>query len=134
MNRVVVLVRKLDQGGTERQIVTLAKAMKKSSDVHVLLFYMGGVFDDELTAAGAPTHFVGKCGRWDVFGFIACLIASMRKLRLSLIYLFLNLPNIMAALIVRPQTITWHFREGLRRPSQASRAQGARSAATKTSQ
>ncbi len=114
MNRIVLLARKLDQGGAERQIVTLAKAMKaKGADVHVLLFYTGGVFDDELVAAGVPTHFVGKRGRWDAVGFFVRLIGILRKLRPITIYSFLDLPNILAALISpfigRPRLV-WSIR------------------------
>lgn len=114
MNRLVLLARKLDQGGAETQIVTLAKAMKaKGSDVHVLLFYTGGVFDDELVAAGIPTHFVGKRGRWDAVGFFVRLIGSLRKLRPTTIYSFLDLPNILATLISpfigRPR-LAWSIR------------------------
>ena len=114
MIRLVLLARKLDQGGAERQIVTLAKAMKaKGCDVHVLLFYTGGVFDDELLAAGVPTHFIGKRGRWDVFGFFVRIIAIMRKLQPTTIYSFLDLPNIVAALIIpfvgRPRLV-WGIR------------------------
>lgn len=114
MNRLILLARKLDQGGAERQILTLAKAMKaKGSDVHVLLFYKGGVFDYELVAAGVPTHFVGKRGRWDIFGFFVRIITIMRKLQPTTIYSFLDLPNILAALIIpfvgRPRLV-WGIR------------------------
>ena len=66
MDRVVLLARKLDQGGAERQLVALAKDLKRRGrDVHVVLFHSGGVFDGELAAAGVPTQFVGKRGRRD---------------------------------------------------------------------
>jgi glycosyltransferase involved in cell wall biosynthesis len=114
MSRLVLLARKLDQGGAERQIVTLAKALReRGSDVHVVLFYFGGVFDDELADAGVPTHFVGKRGRWDVVGFFARLIGILRNLRPTTIYSFLDLPNILAALIglfVGRPRIVWSIR------------------------
>lgn len=114
MNRLVLLARKLDQGGAERQIVTLAKALKaKGSDVHVLLFYTGGVYDDELVAAGIPTHFVGKRGRWDAVGFIVRLIGILRMLRPTTIYSFLDLSNILAALIspfIGSPRLVWSIR------------------------
>ncbi len=73
MSRLVLLARKLDQGGAERQLVTLAKGLKEGGyDVHVVLFYVGGVFDGELAAAGVPTHFVANAdagmssGSWSV--------------------------------------------------------------------
>ncbi len=114
MSRLVILARKLDQGGAERQIVTLAKELKKKGrDVHVLLFYTGGVFDGELAASGVQTHFVGKGGRWDVIGFLVRLLLILRKLRPVTIYSFLDLPNILAALLgpfVGNPRLVWSIR------------------------
>lgn len=100
MSRLVVLARKLDQGGAERQIVALVKALKEGGhDVQVVLFYVGGVFDSELAAAGVPTHFVGKRGRWDAIGFLVRLALILRRLRPAAVYSFLDLPNILSALL-----------------------------------
>lgn len=96
---LVLLARKLDQGGAERQLVTLAKALReRGQDIHVVLFYAGGVFDGELAAAGVPVHYAGKRGRWDVVGFLLRLTLILRRLRAVVIYSFLDLPNILAAL------------------------------------
>lgn len=114
MDRVVVLARKLDQGGAERQIVALAKALtERGHDIHVVLFYVGGAFDSELVAAGVPVHFVGKRGRWDAIGFLVRLALILRRLRPVTIYSFLDLPNILSALLRpamgRPRLI-WSIR------------------------
>ena len=114
MSRLILLARKLDQGGAERQVVTLAKALKaRGRDVHVVLFYAGGVFDGELALAGVPTHFIGKHGRWDVFGFLIRLVLTLRALRPTVIYSFLDLPNILAALFylaIRRPRLVWSIR------------------------
>lgn len=114
MDRLVLLARKLDQGGAERQLVTLARGLKeRGHDVHVVLFYAGGVFDGELAAAGVPVHFVGKRGRWDVVGFLVRLVLILRRLRPRAIYSFLDLPNILAALLrpaVRRPRLIWSIR------------------------
>lgn len=114
MDRLVLLARKLDQGGAERQLVALAKALReRGHDIHVVLFYAGGVFDGELAAAGVPVHFVGKRGRWDVVGFLVRLALILRRLRPATIYSFLDLPNMLAALlhpvVGRPRLI-WSIR------------------------
>jgi glycosyltransferase involved in cell wall biosynthesis len=114
MNRVVVLARKLDPGGAERQIVTLAKSLReRGRDVQVVLFYDGGAFDGELAAAGVPVHFVGKRGRWDAVGFLVRLALILRRLRPAAIYSFLDLPNILASLlhpaVGRPRLV-WSIR------------------------
>jgi len=88
MNRIVLLARKLDQGGTGRQIVTLAKAMKKKgSDVHVLLFYMGGVFDDELAAYNLPPSLRIFNTQFENFGLILPVFALSKLLQRPLIQL-----------------------------------------------
>lgn len=100
MFRIILLARKLNQGGAERQLVALAKGLKGlGHDVHAVLFYAGGAFDAELAAAGVPVHFVGKRGRWDAFGFLIRLAMILRRLRPTTIYSFLDLPNILAALL-----------------------------------
>lgn len=114
MTRLVLLARKLDQGGAERQLVTLAKGLKEEGhDVHVVLFYAGGVFDNELAAAGVPTHYVGKRGRRDAVGFLVRLALILSRLRPATIYSFLDLPNILAALfrpaVGRPRLV-WSIR------------------------
>lgn len=98
--RIVFLARKLDQGGTERQIVTLATALKnRGHDIHVVLFYRGGAFDTELGAANIPMYFIEKSGRWDLIKFIVRLTLCIHKLEPNIIYSFLDTPNILSALI-----------------------------------
>lgn len=114
MSCLVLLARKLDQGGAERQIVALAKVLReRGHDVQVVLFYVGGVFDGELASAGVPVHFVGKLGRWDVLGFVMRFVRTLRELRPATVYSFLDLPNILAALfrpvIGRPRLV-WSIR------------------------
>jgi len=100
VNRLAFLARKLDPGGAERQLVTLAKGLKRRGhDVHVVLFYPGGAFDGELTGAGVPVQFVGKRGRWDVLGFLFRLVRTLRGLRPTVIYSFLDVPNVLAVLL-----------------------------------
>ena len=114
LNSLIILARKLDPGGAERQLVALACGLKqRGRDVHVVLFYAGGVFDAELADAGVPVHFLGKRGRWDVPGFLFRLAATLRRLRPGVIYSFLDLPNILAVLLrgtaERPRLI-WSIR------------------------
>ncbi len=100
MSYLILLARKLDPGGAERQLVTLAKGLKRrGQDVQVVLFYPGGAFDGELTSAGVPVHFIGKRGRWDVLGFLFRLVRRLRHLRPTVIYSFLDVPNVLAVLL-----------------------------------
>lgn len=114
MSRIVLLARKLDQGGAERQIVALAKSLHaRGHDVHVVLFYAGGVFDSELAAAGIPAHFVGKRGRWDAIKFMVRLTLILRRLKPATVYSFLDLPNILSALLrpaIEHPRLVWSIR------------------------
>jgi len=115
MPRVVFLARKLDTGGAERQLVALVLELKaRGHDIHLVLFYHGGVFDSEVAQAGIPIHFLGKRHRWDIGGFLFRLIAMLRKLRPDIVYSFLVLPNIFGALAClvasRRSKIVWSIR------------------------
>ncbi|UKV13801.1 glycosyltransferase [Thalassospiraceae bacterium SW-3-3] len=114
MSLIIIFARKLDQGGAERQIVTLAKGLRNDGqNVHVVLFYSGGKFDNELVSSGVPLHHIGKRGRWDIFGFLFRMTKTFRKLRPTIIYSFLDIPNILSVLLYpisgRPKLI-WSIR------------------------
>ena len=112
--RVVLFSRKLDAGGAERQLVTIARELKKRGyDVHVVLFYHGGVFEPDLTRAGVSLHFLDKRGRWDLFGFLFRLVATLRRIHPDVIYSFLDLPNVLAGFVrkcVGSPRIAWSVR------------------------
>ncbi|MGK2857908.1 MAG: glycosyltransferase [Thermoanaerobaculia bacterium] len=95
---VVLLARSLAAGGTERQIVNLATGLKRNGvDVSVVLFYGGGVFDEELREAGVPLRTAGKTGRWDSLRFARELAARVAECNARVIYSFLEVPNVVAA-------------------------------------
>jgi hypothetical protein len=51
--KVLFVVRALDYGGAERQLVVLAEGLhKKGHNVAVALFYSGGRFEKELLRCG----------------------------------------------------------------------------------
>lgn len=95
---VVLLARSLAAGGTERQIVNLAVGMKRNDvDVSVVLFYGGGVFDEELRDAGVPLCTAGKAGRWDSVRFARELASRIAECNAKVIHSFLEVPNVVAA-------------------------------------
>lgn len=114
MNRLVILARKLDAGGAERQLIVLARGLaQRGRDVHVVLFYRGGVFDHELTQSGISVHYLDKGGRWDVVPFLVRTVRLLRQLAPSVIYSFLDVPNILASLarpLVRWPRLIWSIR------------------------
>jgi len=114
MNRLVILARKLDPGGAERQLVALARGLKeRGHDVQVVLFYTGGVYDVELAEAGVCVIDLSKKGRWDILPFLSRLVRLLRKEHPSVLHSYLGVPNILATVLkpLLPGTrIVWGVR------------------------
>jgi glycosyltransferase involved in cell wall biosynthesis len=98
--RVVFLVRSLNYGGVERQLVILAKSMDKTRfDPVVVCFYGGGPLETELVQSGIRVIALGKHSRWDVAGFLWRLIHTMGELKPDVLHGYLPVPNFLAALL-----------------------------------
>jgi glycosyltransferase involved in cell wall biosynthesis len=97
---VVLLVRSLEYGGADRQVILLAHALRAIGQrVKVLTFYEDGAWHGQLEYKDIPSASVGKWGRWDIAGFIVRLVRLLRNERPSVIYSFLTMPNVCAALL-----------------------------------
>jgi glycosyltransferase involved in cell wall biosynthesis len=102
--RIVLLVRDLEVGGTERQAAQTAIALtQRGWAVTVVLFYGRGPFVEPLRRAGVRIVFLHKRGRWDTVGFIARLARTLRDLQPQVVYSFLLSPN-LAAGVLKPVT------------------------------
>lgn len=100
--RLVFLVRSLDYGGAQRQLVTLAKALDKVRfDVTVLSFYSAQPFEPELADSGVRLISLNKLGRWDILPFVWRLLREAKRLRPDVIHGYLDIPNLLA-LFTRP--------------------------------
>ncbi len=112
--KVLFLLRSLNYGGTERQIVQLAKGLSQRGwSIAVVLFYSGGALEKELEATGVTIHSLNKRGRWDVIFFIARLVTLIRREKPDCIYSLLAVPNVLSILIkpfICPASIVWGFR------------------------
>jgi glycosyltransferase involved in cell wall biosynthesis len=78
--RVFFLIRSLEIGGAERQLVEIARGLDKNKfAVTVATFYDGGAFRPEMEAIeGVRLMSLGKGGRWDVFPFLRNLWKAVR--------------------------------------------------------
>ena len=100
--KLTFLVRSLDYGGAQRQVVTLAKALDKSRfEVSVLTFYSEQPLEKELDGAGVRIVSLDKRGRWDLLPFLSRLIRESRHLRPDIVHGYLDIPNVLA-LFLRP--------------------------------
>lgn len=97
MIKLAFLVRSLERGGSERQLVTLARALdKRIFEVTIFTFYGGGPLERELDGAGVRLVPLGKRGRWDLPGFLLRLARELRALRPDVVHGYLDIANLLA--------------------------------------
>ncbi len=96
MKKIVFLVRSLDYGGAQRQVVTLVKSLSKQKfDVTVLCFYSGEPLEEDLINSNVTVIGLDKRGRWDLFGFWANLVSKIQAIQPDMIHGYLGVPNIL---------------------------------------
>jgi len=99
---IVFLLRSLEFGGAERQLVVLASALRaRGHQVAVVPFYGGGQLTEDLRRAGVRVIPIEKRGRWDVVGFFFRLQSAIRRVRPSVLHAYTDVPNIVA-IALRP--------------------------------
>ena len=97
--KIAFLVRSLDYGGMERQLISLAKGLRElSHSVVVVVFYANGDLEKELRATGVSVQILGKEGRWDILRFFRQLLRILDKENPDILHGFLTVPNILAIL------------------------------------
>jgi len=102
-NKVVFLIRDLNYGGAQRQLVTLVKALhqKNCFDVTVLHFYSGGPLLKDLIDRDIPTISLEKQERWDVLGFFGRLFGHLKRIQPDVLHGYLGESNIVS-IFVKP--------------------------------
>lgn len=94
------MCRSLGVGGTERQVVILAKGLQQQGhEVTVAVFYANEALEKELHESGIPIFDLHKSGRWDLLLFYVRTVHMVWKLKPRVIYGFLSTPNILSILI-----------------------------------
>jgi glycosyltransferase involved in cell wall biosynthesis len=95
---VLLLIRSLNPGGAERQLVELVRGMDKERfRVTVATFYDDGTMRPEIeTLPDVQIVSLGKSGRWDLPMFLHRLDRLVKTTRPSVIYSFLEVPNLFA--------------------------------------
>ena len=96
---ITFLVRSLDLGGAERQLVELATGLHRSGwRVEVLTFYPNGPLEPDLRTAGVPIVTLNKRGRWDVICFWR-LARHLRRHVPDIAHGYLSVPNMLLVLL-----------------------------------
>ena len=101
MIRLFFLIRSLDYGGAQRQLIELVKGLDKQRfEVTVCTFYDGGELAAEVEALpGVRFVSLSKRGRWHVVGFLARLRAAVRVARPHLVHGYMSIANECALLM-----------------------------------
>lgn len=97
--RVCFLIRRLNLGGAQRQLLELVRGMDRTRfSVTVVTFYEGGFFCQQLMQlSGVDYICLNKKGRWEVLSFLLRAIRTVRAIRPEIVYSFMGGANILAA-------------------------------------
>jgi glycosyltransferase involved in cell wall biosynthesis len=114
MIRIFFLVRSLDAGGAERQLIELVRALDKSRfAVTLATFYSGGALRRELDSLqGVRVLSLNKRGRWDVVPFIWRLWREVKRSKPHIMYSTMGIANELSLLVGRAvgAKIAWSLR------------------------
>ncbi len=112
--RVVFLIRRLDRGGAERQLIELACGLNKNKfDVTILTWYSGGGFVSAITPqSGIKLVCLNKGGRWDIVGFLSRLIRTTRRLAPHIVHGYMGGANELSVIAGRASgaRVVWGLR------------------------
>lgn len=114
MLKVFFLVRSLDSGGAERQLVQLVRLLdRRQFAVTVATFYDGGTLRPDMAALPDTTLIsLGKQRRWDIAGFVYRLIRTARRASPDIVVGYMNVANEFALLAGRAAgaKVVWNLR------------------------
>lgn len=95
--RIILFCRSLDRGGAERQIIYLARGLQKAGhQVVILTLYPPAPSWYDVT--GLTVINLSKESRWDLIGFILSYARFIKSFKADVLYSFLTVQNIIAAL------------------------------------
>lgn len=110
--KILFLIRALNVGGAERQLVVLAQGLRnRGHEVAVAVFYPGGALEKELKDAGVPIFSLAKGGRWDVAGFLLRLIHTVRQYQPDVLHSYIsNLVTVVVQPFLSSTKVVWGVR------------------------
>ncbi|MBS1808843.1 MAG: glycosyltransferase [Acidobacteria bacterium] len=111
--KITFLVRALNLGGAQTQMVVLAKKLQeRGHQIQVIAFY-DGVHKKTLLESNVAVHTLDKRGRWDVIGFLWRLIKLVRHQSPDVLYGYLATSNLLTSflrLFVPQSKAVWGLR------------------------
>lgn len=98
--KILFLIRSLNYGGAERQLVALSKGLhERGHKVVVAVFYQSGPLERDLHEAGVSVIILDKHKRWDVFPFLLRLVRLIRCEKPDIVHGYLPVPNLLTILL-----------------------------------
>ncbi len=96
--KIVFLIRDLNYGGAERQLITLAKVLDKQYfDVTILCFYPSTSLslERDLKDHNIPIIHLEKQGRWHLFSFFWRLVQHLQRIDPDVLHGYGGTPNLL---------------------------------------
>jgi len=112
---IFFLIRSLNIGGTEHQLIELVKGLDSHHfDITVGLFYNEGALIEEIKSM-PWIHVVSlnKSGRWDIIRFVLRFIKLLKSLQPDILYSFLpdaNIAGLIAGRLSGVKQVVWGVR------------------------
>lgn len=97
MKKILFLIRSLNVGGAERQLLTLVDSLDKASyDPVIVMFYPGGTLLPEFEKRGLRVVAAGKSRRWDIISFLSNQAKIIRAEKPDILVAYLVAANLLA--------------------------------------
>jgi glycosyltransferase involved in cell wall biosynthesis len=129
MVRILFLIRSLNPGGAERQLIELVRGMDKNRfQVRVATFYNGGKLRPELEEIPhTKVYSLKKSGRWDLIPFLHRLNQLLVREQSDVIYSYMDTANLFGLWAGKRHRarVVWGLRAGYKDFSQYDWTAGA---------
>src|SRR5215471_17824839 len=100
MPKILFLIRHFDRGGAQRQLISVARALRQRGETIIVgVFYPGGPLHEEIVFSGISTVSLEKASRWHILGFVRRLMELIRQFQPEVIHSYLGSANILAVLV-----------------------------------
>ncbi len=101
--KIVLLIRSLNYGGAERQLILLAKGLReRGHQVSVAVFYQAltgqKALENELSQSGIEQVCLNKRGRYDLVEFFVRLLLFLKRKKPDVLYSYMGGSNLFAGL------------------------------------
>lgn len=115
--KIDLVIRSLNTGGAERQIIELAAGLQREGkEIRLFTFYGGGELRDEALARGVTPISLGKRSRWDLLLPALRLLRFVRRDRPDVLYGWMPAENLLCTVIaffLKPRPfLVWAIQAG----------------------